>query len=130
LWQLAQLPGATPTWENWPPATDVVVPVGAGAVRPEVGAAVDPTPAGLPAGLTVRPLVGRGLALAAAAAAAAKPPVGLWQSMQSAVVELPAWLPIVLVLRLVPYHVAPLGAWQFTHRGVDDPELLVPLPRV
>jgi hypothetical protein len=83
-------------------------------------------------GRTVRPLValGCGLALAAAAAAAANPPVGLWQSMQSAVVELPAWLPIVLVLKLVPYHVAPLGAWQVTQRGLDDPLLLLPLPRV
>ncbi len=76
------------------------------------------------------PLVGRGLALAAAAAAAAKAPVGLWQSMQSALVLLPWWLPIVAALRLVPYHVAPLGAWQVTHFGVDDPELLLPLPLV
>jgi hypothetical protein len=68
--------------------------------------------------------------LAAAAAAAAKPPVALWQSMQSAVVELPWWLPIVAALKLTPYHFVPLGAWQLTHFGVDEPVLLVPLPLV
>jgi hypothetical protein len=86
--------------------------------------------AGPPAGRFVRPLVGLGLALAAAAAAAAKPPVALWQSMQSADAELPAWLPIVSVLCLVPYHEAPLGAWHVTHRGVEVPVLLCPLPLV
>jgi hypothetical protein len=81
--------------------------VASAAARP-IGATVGA--AGLP-GRPVRPLVGLGCGLAlAAAAAAAKPPVGLWQSTQSAVVELPWWLPIVAVLKLVPYHLAALGA--------------------
>ena len=85
---------------------------------------------GLPAGRIDRPPVGLGLALAAAAAAAAKAPVGLWQSMQSAAVVLFWWLPIVAVLSVTPYHLAPLGAWHVTHFGVDFPEPLVPLPLV
>src|SRR6267378_3652345 len=125
-WQLVQLPGATPRCENGPvPASSVVlgfVPAVARGFGPEIG--------GLPAGRTGTPVVGLGLALAAAAAAAAKPPVGLWQSTQSAVVVLLACWPSVLVLKLVPYHVAPLGAWQVLHFGVDVPVLLLPLPRV
>ena len=105
-------------------AAGAAVPSAARAPKPEVGAV------GLPAGRIDRPVVGRGLALAAAAAAAAKPPVGLWQSMQSAVVVLLSWLPIVSVLRLAPYHAAPFGAWQATHFGVDEPVLLLPLPLV
>ena len=123
LWQVAQLPGATPRCENGPvPATDP----GPGVTRggPALGSV------GLPVGRTGTPPVGLSLALAAAAAAAAKPPVGLWQSMQSAVVLLPWWLPIVAVLKLTPYHVAPLGAWQVTHFGVEVPVLLLPLPLV
>ena len=100
------------------------MPPGGRGVGPEAGAV------GLPAGRTVRPPVGLGLALAAAAAAAANAPVGLWQSMQSAVVLLPWWLPIVAVLKVVPYHLVPLGAWHVTHRGVDVPVLLLPLPLV
>ena len=84
----------------------------------------------MPAGRFVSPVVGLGLALAAAAAAAAKPPCGLWQSMQSAVVELPWCLPIVAVPMLTPNHVAPLGAWQVTHCGEELPVLLLPLPLV
>jgi hypothetical protein len=94
---------------------------------------LEPEVAGDPVGRTVTPVVVLALActaLAAAAAVAAKPPVGLWQSTQSAVVLLPWWLPIVAVLKLTPYHLAPLGAWQVTHLGVELPVLLLPLPLV
>lgn len=60
-----------------------------------------------------------GRCIAAAAAAAPKPPVP-WHLMQSSVAALPWWLPIVAVLRLVPYHFVPEGAWQVTHLGVDE----------
>jgi hypothetical protein len=124
LWHVRQLPGGTPKCEYGPvPASDAA-PEAARPRGPVVGAT------GVPDGRTAGPPVGLGLALAAAAAAAAKPPVELWQSMQSAVVELPWWLPIVAVLKLTPYHLAPLGAWQVTQRGLDDPLLLLPLPLV
>src|SRR5207245_727687 len=91
-----QLPGATPRCENGPLPGNEVVPAGGRGVGPEAGAV------GLPAGRTVRPPVGLGLALAAAAAAAANAPVGLWQSVQAAVV-LPPW-----GLPAVP---TPVSAW-------------------
>jgi hypothetical protein len=127
LWQVVQLPGATPTCENRVPGTGVVDPDGAPAVTPEVGAVVEVAPAGLPIGLTAA-TVGLGLALAAAAAKAA--PVALWQSMQSAAAVLPWWAPIVAVLKVAFCHRVPLGAWQVTHFGADEPEPLVPLPLV
>ena len=126
-WQLAQLPGVTPMCEYGPVGGTEAPPV-ARAVKPEVGPVDAPRPALAPAIFIVRPVVGR---FWAAAAAAAKPPVGLWQSTQSAVALLPWWLPIVAVLmRLTFCHFVPLGAWQLTHFGVEVPVLLLPLPRV
>ncbi len=95
---------------NGPLAIAGVVPAVARGISPEV--AVLPVPAaGLPAGRFVRPAVGLGLALAAAAAAAAaKPPVGLWQSMQSEEGVLFSCAPSVLVLSEVPNHFVPDGA--------------------
>jgi hypothetical protein len=100
-WQLAQLPGRTPACENGPLAGSAVVPAVADkAVVPAVARGFGPEtvglPVGLPAGRIERPLVGL-LGLALAAAAAAKPPVGLWQSMQSEVAVLFSCEPSVLV---------------------------------
>ena len=64
-----------------------------------------------------------------AAAAAAAPPklVRLWQPMQSWLVVLPWWLPMVTVLKDVPYHFVPLGLWQLVHLGVPTAALPVPV---
>jgi hypothetical protein len=91
-WQLAQLPGRTPACEKGP------LPGNGNGLVPAVARGfVGPKADGLPVGRTGTPVVGRGLALAAAAAAAAKPPVGLWQSTQSAVAVLFSCAPSVLV---------------------------------
>ena len=50
--------------------------------------------------------------------------------MQSAAGLLLSWLPIVSVLWLVFCHLAPFGAWQVTHFGVEVPVLLLPVPLV
>ncbi len=93
-WQLAQLPGRTPACENGPlPGNGN----GNGLVPAVARGFVGPKADGLPVGRTGTPVVGRGLALAAAAAAAAKPPVGLWQSMQSEAGVLFSCEPSVLV---------------------------------
>ena len=127
-WQVAQLPGATPVCENGPLPASAVAPAAARGAGPAAGV----TGRGVGAGRFARTAAGLGLPWAAAAAAAAKPPVALWQSMQSEAVVLPWWLPIVAVLMLAPNHFVPLGAWQVTHFGVDVPLLLLPwpLPRV